>query len=84
MASKILDTKIRTLIKAFLVLNKGKKYTARQISDFINCGEFHLNQSSVTPHQVTYYINMGKYVPKHILYGVHVEKIQGRNHYWLN
>ena len=83
MSRPIVDTKVRTLIKAFLVLNRGRKYTAKQICEFINNGGFALNQHSVVPKTVSYHINAAKYSPGSMLYDVMVEKIGGYNHYWV-
>ena len=84
MARKIIDTKVRTLIKAFLVMNKGKKYTAKQISEFINTGGFALNQSCVHPKTISYHVNAAKYNVKSQLYDVNVEKVNNLNYYWVN
>ena len=84
MSRPIVDTKVRTLIKAFLVLNRGRKYTAKQICEFINNGGFALNQYSVVPKTVSYHINAARYTPGSMLYDVQVEKVGGYNHYWVN
>ena len=83
MSKPIVDTKVRTLIKAFLVCNKGKKFTAKQIAEFINNGRFALNQSSVEPKTVSYHINCAKYNVKSMLYDVMVEKQYNLNYYWV-
>ena len=84
MVRKIIDTKIRTLIKAYLLFNKGKKCTAHEIAEFINTNGFGLNQYSLHPKRVSHMINSARWNNSNILYGVQVEKIDGRNHYWLN
>ncbi|MBP5699253.1 MAG: hypothetical protein J6W71_00135, partial [Methanobrevibacter sp.] len=80
MARNIVDTKIRTLIKAYLTFNKGKKCTASEIADFVNCNDFGLNQYSLHPTRVSNMINSAKYYRSHILSDIRVEKINGRNH----
>lgn len=84
MARKIIDTKIRTLIKAFLIFNKGKKCTANQIAQFINANDFKLNQYALHPVRVSHMINAGRYSQTNMLYGVNVEKVNGVNHYWVD
>ena len=83
MVRKIVDTKVRTLIKAFLVLNKGKKFTAKEISEFINNGGFALNQSHVHPKMVAYHVNSAKYNVGSMLHDVVVEKRGNLNYYWV-
>ena len=83
MVRKIVDTKVRTLIKAFLVCNRGKRFTAKEICEFINGGGFALNQSSVEPKTVSYHINCAKYNVKSMLYDVMVEKRYNLNYYWV-
>ena len=34
MAREVIDTKIRTLIEAYLTFNKGKKCSAKEIAEF--------------------------------------------------
>ena len=83
MARKIIDTKIRTLIKAYLVFNKGKKCTAKEIAEWINNGGFALNQYSCHPKVIGYHVNAAKYNVNSQLYGVKVEKVRNLNHYWV-
>ena len=83
MVKKIVDTKVRTLIKAFLVFNKGKKYTAKEICDWINNNSFALNQCSVDPKAVSYHVRGARYNNAHMLYDVRVEKVGSVNHYWV-
>ena len=82
-SEKIRDTKLRTLIKAFLVFNKGKKQTAKQISNWINSGNFCLNGSLCNPRLVAYLIKNGKYNPGHIFYDVKSEEKNGLKYYWV-
>ena len=64
-------------------MNKGKKYTAKQICDFVNCGRFSLNQSSVEPRTISHLVNSAKYSAGSMLYDVKVEKRHGYNYYWV-
>ena len=78
------DVKIRTLIKAFLVFDKGKKFSAKQICEWINCGRFGLNNKAVYPKTISYFINSAKYNTSNILNEVRVEKGYGNlNYYWV-
>lgn len=83
MARKIIDTKLRTLIKAYLVLNKGKKCTSSEIAEFINTNDFKLNHYNLHPTRVSHMINAGKHSQDHIMYEVNVEKVNGVNQYWV-
>ena len=84
MAREVIDTKIRTLIKAYLTFNKGKKCTAKEIAEFVNNGDFGLNQYSLHPTRVSNMINSAKYYKSHILSEINIEKINGRNHFWVD
>jgi len=77
------DTKIRTLIKAYLVFNRGKKCTAAEIAEFINNNGFSLNKYSLHPTRVSHMINSAKWNQSSMLYGINIEKLNGRNHYWV-
>ena len=83
-SEKIRDTKLRTLIKAFLVFNKGKKYTAKEISSWINSANFCLNRSLCNANLVGYLLSKGQYNPNHIFYDVCSEKVNGLKYYWVN
>ena len=69
-SEKIRDTKLRALIKAFLVFHKGKKFTAKEISSWINSANFCLNRSLCNASPVWYLLSEGRYKPKHYLYDV--------------
>ena len=85
MVRKINDTKVRTLIRAYLVFNRGKKCSSMEISEWINNGGFGLKQYSVTPKTVSYHVNLGKRSTlSHILHDVNVEKVNGLNHFWID
>ena len=81
--SSMVDTKVRTLIKAFLVFNKGKKFSAKQICEWINSYRFGLNGKAVYPKTISYHISQGKYNPSNILNEVNVEKKHNLNYYWV-
>ena len=84
MVRKIIDTKIRTLIKAYLVLHKGKKCNAKEIAEFINSNDFKMNQYALHPTRVSHMINAGRHCQTNMLYGVQREKIDGLNYYWVS
>ena len=83
MVRKIIDTKIRTLIKAYLVLNKGKKCTASEIAEFVNTNDFSLNQYNLHPTRVSHMINSARLRKSNMLHDIQVEKIGGVNHFYL-
>lgn len=84
MSKKIRDTKVRTLIKAYLIFNRGKKCTAKQISEWINSERFSMNNVIVNPRLISYLISSGRYNPSHMLYDVECENRHNLNYYWVN
>ena len=85
MSKKIRDTKIRTLIKAYLVFHRGKRCTAKEISEWINCNQFNLNHCLVNANIISRLIYAGKYVPSHILYDVESSvRSDNRKEYGVN
>ncbi len=82
-SEKIRDTKLRTLIKAFLVFHKGKKFTAKEISSWINSANFCLNRSLCNARLVGYLLSKGRYNPNHIFYDVCREKQGNIQYYWV-
>ena len=83
MAKTTRNLKVRTLIKAYLVFNKGKHCTAKQISEWINSGWFYLNKAQVNPNVVSHLIRSGSYDSSNMLSDVLVEKRENRNYYWV-
>ena len=79
----IIDTKVRTLIKAYLSFHKGKKCSSFEIADWINDNGFGLNNYTVNPKRISYYVNSGRHCKTNMLYGVNVEKVNGMNHFWI-
>ena len=84
MSKKIIDTKARTLIKAYLIFHRGKKCTAKEISEWINGNPFALNRSGVEPRMVARYIYAGRYSNNHVLNDVQMEKEHNLTYYWVN
>lgn len=84
MAKEYTKVRIRVLIKAYLVFNKGKRCTAKMISEWINSHRFGLNGKAVYPKTISYHISQGKYNPSNILNEVNVEKKHNLNYYWVN
>ena len=82
-SEKIRDTKLRALIKAFLVFHKGKKFTAKEISSWINSANFCLNRSLCNAKLVGYLLSKGHYDPTHIFYDVESEKRGNLKYYWV-
>ena len=82
-SEKIRDTKLRALIKAFLVCHKGKKYTAKEISSWINSANFCLNSSLCNARLVGHLLSKGQYNPRHIFYDVCSEKQGNLKYYWV-
>ena len=83
MVRKIVDTKIRTLIKAYLVLNNGKRCTAKEIAEFVNSNSFGLNQYVLHPTRVSHMINSARSRRSNMLHDINVEKKGGVNHFYL-
>lgn len=83
MAKEYSKVKVRTLIKAYLVFNKGKHCTAKQISEWINSEWFGLNRSLVNPRVVARMISNDRYQRSNILSEVNVEKVNGLSMYWV-
>ena len=79
-----LNEKIKTkyIIKTFLCCNKGKKFTARQITDFIVGNKLNSNTSEVHYNAISRLIRGDQY-PNSVLSDVKVEKIKGRNYYYM-
>ena len=84
MAKDYKDVKVRTLIKAYLVFNRGRKVTAKQISEWINGNYFGLNRSLVNARVVAQALSKGIYNRNHILYEVECERVNGLKYYWVN
>ena len=85
MAKKdMVNTKARTLIKAYLVFHRGKKCSTEEIANFINNGEFKMAEHYVDKKKVSHLINAGRFVTSNMMYGIQREKINGLNHYWVN
>ena len=79
---KIPKAKVRTLIKAYLIFNKGKKCSGKEIANFINTNKFGLAKHNVHPAEVSRMVAGGNSMG-HMLYDVKCEKINGRNHFWV-
>ena len=83
MAKDTVHLKVRTLIKAYLIFNKGKKCTAKEISEWINGHWFGLNRSLVNPRVVGHMINREKYQSANILSEVQSESVNNLSYYWV-
>lgn len=60
MVKDITRIKVRLLIKAFLVMNRGKEVNSQEIADWINNNHFGLGQFSVNRQQVNVWIRGNK------------------------
>ena len=76
--------RIRTIIKVFLLCNKGEKYSSKELCDFINGNRLGLHGHDVNPKEVTHYIRTDWHRKDTILHDVLGEK-QADNRYlfWL-
>ena len=83
MSKDYVNVKVRTLIKAYLVMNKGKRCTAKMISEWINGEWFGLNRSLVNPRVVGRMINRERYQKSNILSEVRCEKVNNLSYYWV-
>ena len=55
MAREVIDTKIRTLIKAYLTFNKGKKCTAKEIAELV--GSWAWDEISINDEPIPEYLD---------------------------
>ena len=78
------DTKIRTLIKAYLVFNRKKKCTAKEISDFITSNDFGLNRSLCNARVIGHMLRKGMVNRNHILSEVECETVNNLKYYWVD
>ena len=83
MARETVKLKVRTLIKAYLVMNKGKRFTAKQISEWINSEWFGLNRALVNARTVSRLISSGMYCNSDILSEINYEKSGNLGYYWV-
>ena len=83
MAKETVHLKVRTLIKAYLVMNKGKRFTAKQISEWINSEWFGLNRALVNARTVSRLISSGMYCNSNILSEINYEKVSNLGYYWV-
>ena len=83
MAKETVNLKVRTLIKAYLVMNKGKRFTAKQISEWINSEWFGLNRALVNARTVSRLISSGMYCNSNILSEINYEKDGNLGYYWV-
>ena len=84
MARKIVNTKLMTLTKAYLVFNRGKKCTAKEISEWINGNGFCLNNAKVNANVIGRLLYVNRSNRHHILGDVEMEKVSNLYHYWVN
>lgn len=78
MVSEATETKCKVIIKAFLLANKGKRFTSKEIADFINHNDFGLGKYSLHNYTVTKWI---KSANRNLLEEIKMERKDGR-HLW--
>ena len=83
MAKETVHLKVRTLIKAYLVMNKGKRFTAKQISEWINSGWFGLNRSLVNANVIGRLINANRFTSSNMMSEIKTEKVGNYRYYWV-
>ena len=83
MSKEYTKVRIRVLIKAYLVFNKGKRCTAKMISEWINSEWFGMNRSLVNPNIVARMINSERQQRGNILSEVQCEKVYNLSYYWV-
>ena len=76
---------VRTIIKTILSSHKDKRFTSRELSDFINHEQLGLGRFSVNPRLITTYIREDwSRTGSDILHEVHGEKgLDGRYSFWM-
>ena len=75
-------TKAKWILLTFLICNKGKKFTTKQLADFLIENNLNRSNSELQPNAIARMINSDIQFGT-ILRDVQVEKIRGRNHYWM-
>ena len=83
MAKETVHMKIRVLIKAYLVFNKGKKCTSKEISEWINSGWFGLNRSLVNANVIGRLINANRFTSSNMMSEIKTEKVGNHRYYWV-
>lgn len=83
MAKETVNIKVRTLIKAYLVFNKGKKCTAKEISEWINSHWFGLNRTLINPNKIGRLINANRFTSSNMLSEIKSEKSGNLRYYWV-
>ena len=83
MAKETVHMKIRVLIKAYLVFNKCKKCTSKEISEWINSGWFGLNRSLVNANVIGRLINANRFSSSNMLSEIKSEKVGNYRYYWV-
>jgi len=79
MVSEATENKAKVIIKTFLLANKGKKYTSKEIAEFINNNNFGLGKYGVSNVTITKWITNAK--PNTILHEVNSDR-PTKKHLW--
>ena len=83
MVSEILEAKVKVIIKSFLLANRGRKYTSKEIADFINNNRFGLGKYEVSNIAVTKWITTTPSTG--MLSDINYERGRGKNvwRFWI-
>ena len=76
-------TKAKWIILTFLICNRGKKFTSKQLQDFIVENNLYRSSSELNKVAISRMIASDKKFGT-ILRDVQVEKVGGRNYYWVD
>ena len=77
------EDKVKLLIKAYLSLNRNRKVRTKEIADWITNNNFGLNNTAVKAQLITLLVKECSNTKDNLLGDVHIEKMKGVNHIWL-
>ena len=77
------ENKAKLIIKTFLAAQPGKKFTSKQIAEFINSNNLGLGKYSITNYTVTRMIKSAG--PRSLLSGIKMERTNRKNvwEFWI-
>ena len=68
------EGKVKLLVKAYLTLNRNRKVTAKEISEWITVNNFGLNNTMVHPTMITRLVKSSLHCGDRLFYGVKICK----------
>lgn len=83
MVSAVNKMKVRSIMKTLLLCNKGKRFTAGEIVNFVNCNPFSMQKHSVTTQELSTYWRVDQGSNSSLLYDVSREKKGNSFVYWI-